>query len=358
MSKGQHIIICDQDCIVGDMLIYVLQKSNYKITRLKGNSAHFINQLLKQRADLLISNAGSDLNNQLHLLRCCRVKYPEQKQILITAALDNLDEMLKEEKIEAVLFKPFRLSQLKEIIEDLLPEEKSIVVQMSWCKKFIGLKRWIASIFYVLKYKKMLEGAKQKIKRLWQHWLLKSIENERLQMFKSAYQFCQSKFASHKGILELWLYLEFLERRYLLAKCGANVERDALKFYYATLRSKLERGLGGWAVSLKGGDGLGPELEPAQFSKFCYQLKNKELSFGCFVQAAQARLVRWALSRPSAVSIHKTLKQTPFKFRKTSPWQSLSDKRRIAEVKAEIEILASSPTNEHELKEVFRQVWC
>lgn len=357
MNKNYHVIIYDQDCIVGDMLIYALQKTNCKITRLRGNAARLIDQLLKQKSDLLIANSGPDLGHQLHLLRCCRAKYPEQKQILITAALDNLDKMLKDEKIEAVLLKPFKLSRLKEIIENLLPEERP-VTQINWRKKLVWLKRWIVAIFHALKHKNILEGIKQKVKRWWRCWLLKSIENERLQMFKSAYHFCQSKFASHKGILDLWLYLEFLERRYLLAKCGADVEHDALQFYYATLRGKLERGLCGWVVSLKGGDGLGPELDLAQFSKFCYRLKNKELSFGCFVQAAQARLVRWALSRPSAVSIHKMLKRTPLTLRKTSPWQSLSDKRRIAQVKAEIEILALNPTNEHELKEVFQKVWC
>ena len=357
MSKEHHVIIYDQDCIVGDMLIYALQNTNCRITRLRGNAARLIDQLLKQKADLLIANSGPNLGNLLHLLRCCRAKYPQQKQILITAAWNNLDEMLKGEKIEAVPLKPFKLSQIKEIIENLLPEERPIA-QMNWRKKLLGVKRWIVNMFQDLKPKNVLEGIKQKLKRLWRCWLLKSIEDERLQMFKLAYHFCQSKFASHKGILDLWLYLEFLERCYLLAKCGVNVERDALQFYYATLRSKLERGLCGWAVSLKGGDGLGPELDSAQFSKFYYRLKNKELSFSCFIQAAQARLVRWALSRPSAVSIHKMLKKTPLTLRKTSSWQSLSDKRRIEQLKAEAEILALNSTNEHELKEVFQKVWC
>ncbi len=84
MSKKQHIVICDQDCIVGDMLTYALQKLNYKITRLKGSATQLVEQLLKQKADLLIANSGPDLNNQLHMLRCCRTKFPEQKQILIT----------------------------------------------------------------------------------------------------------------------------------------------------------------------------------------------------------------------------------------------------------------------------------
>ena len=351
MSKKQHIVICDQDCIVGDMLTYALQKLNYKITRLKGSATQLVEQLLKQKADLLIANSGPDLNNQLHMLRCCRTKFPEQKQILITAAWENLEEMLKGEKIEAVLFKPFKLSQLKDTIEHLLPKEKTI-------NERAGLKRWLFYIFSALKRKNIFKEVKQKLKKIWRCWLLKSIENERLQVFRSAYKFCQSKFASHKHILELWLYLEFLERRYLLAKCGADVERGALQFYYTRLKGKLERGLDGRVVSLKGGDGLGPELDLAQFSKFCSRLKNKELSFGFFLQAAQARLVQWALSRPSLSNIQKTCKKASALLPKTSFRPALSEKRRVAEAKAELDILALAPANECELKEVFQQVWC
>lgn len=351
MSKKQHIVICDQDCIVGDMLIYALQKLNYKITRLKGSAAQLVEQLLKQKADLLIANSGPDLNSQLHVLRCCRTRYPEQKQILITAAWTNLEEMLKGEKIEAVLLKPFTLNQLKDTIEYLLPKEKAIFGRG-------GLKQWFFYVFSALKCKNILKKVKQKLKKLWRCWLLKNIENERLQVFKSAYRFCQSKFASHKHILELWLYLEFLERRYLLAKCGADVERGALQFYYTILKGKLERGLEGWVVSLKGGDGLGPELDSAQFSKFCGRLKNKELSFGFFLQAAQARLVRWALSRPSVSKLQKTCKKASASIQRSIPGPSLSEKRRIAEAKAELDILALAPANERELGEVFQQVWC
>ncbi len=356
MTERQHIVICDQDCIVGDMLIYVLKKSNCRVTRLNGSALKLVGQLIKQKADILIANSGSDVASQLHMLRCCRTKYPEQKQILITAVFANLDEMLKGEKIEAVLFKPFKLSQLNETIEHLLSREKATVGNC-WQKLWISLKQLLSDVLNFSKYRYVFKQTAVGVRQLWRCWLLKNIEDERLKVFQSAYKFCQSKFASYKHILELWLYLEFLERRYLLAKCGADIERNALQFCYATLKGTLERGLSGWAVSLKGGDGLGPELDSALFTKFFHRLRNKELSFSCFMQAAQARLVRWALSRPSSDNIYKMIQKNAAQLRKTSHSQSLSDKVRTAETKAEIAILASASVNEYSLQEVFRQAW-
>ncbi len=357
MDKRQHIVVCDQDCIVGDMLIYVLQKADYRVTRLKGGASQLMEQLLRCEADLLIANSGSDLETQLHILRCCRTKYPKQKQILIVAALANLELRLKEEKIEGVLLKPFKLNRLNQMIENLLPQD-NLAASSTGKKLLVKLKKIFFKIFNLQKYSHLLVKAQKRLSQLWRCQLLKGVEHERLQVLHSAYKFCQSKFASQKHILDLWLYLEFLERRYLLAKCGANVEREALQFYYTSLKGQLERSLNGRAVSLKGGDGLGPELDSAQFSKFCSRLKNKELSFGCFRQAAQARLVRWALSSPSVSSIHKILKRAPLPLRKTSASQHLSDKVRAAEAKAEIEILALASANQDELGEVFRQAWC
>ena len=350
----RHIVICDQDCIVGDMLIYVLQKSNCKITRLKGSISQLSTQLLKLPADLVIANAGPDMTSHLHILRCCRTKYPQQKQILVTAVFDDIEALLKEEKVEAVLYKPFKISQLHSLIQDMLPEiEQNHGCQENyWAKSKLYCSTLLSWIKQKIKWKNIL----LKIAKFWRSWLLTKVESERAQVFKSAYQFCLSKFASYRHVLELWMYLEYLERRYLLAKRGADVERGALQFYYAVLKGKLERSLSGLAVSLKGGDGLGPELDPVQFHRFYSKLKNEELSFSCFMQAAQARLVRWASSRPSASSLHKIIKKAAAPHRKTSHCQSLSDKIRTAEAQAEIELLASA--EEHTLQEVFQQAWC
>lgn len=349
----RHIVICDQDCIVGDMLIYVLQKSNCKITRLKGSASQLSTQLLKCSADLLIANAGPDVEAHLHILKCCRTKYPQQKQILITAVFSGIDALLEEEKI-SVLYKPFTINQLHAIIRETLPE-----IEQDYGRKqkfWIKCKQHVAKLLSFIKLKMKWKNIVPKIVQLWRSWLLKKVESERLQAFKSAYKFCLSKFANPRHVLELWLYLEYLERRYLLAKRGADVEHGALQFYYTVLKGKLERSTNGLAVSLKGGDGLGPELDSAQFARFYSRLKNEELSFGCFMQAAQARLVRWASSRPSVGSIRQIIKKAAASPRKTPHWQSLSDKIRTAEAKVEIELLASA--DECSLREVFQQAWC
>ncbi|MGM9998410.1 MAG: hypothetical protein ACI38Q_03290 [Candidatus Bruticola sp.] len=348
MSDKPFIILCDQDSAIGDLLFCTLQKLAGRISRLRGRSSLLAAELLERRADLLIVNGTAKVGELLHIMRCCKAKYPDQKQIFITAVFEGYEEELKATQLDGLIFKPFKINQLNDMVAGLLPSlnranQQVSVDVISRIEQLSKIK-----IAVVMQY---LKSWLTTLQTVWHNFSLRELENERLITLKTVYRFCLSKFSSYRFALKLWHYLEFLERHYLLIKGGADVEREALKFHYTMLKSKLERGMQGKFISMGEGDGFGPKLDLVQFGQFYERLRRQEVSFGCFRLAAQARLVRWACDRPPM----NELKYWAQGRRCLERHRHLSYKASVAEAEAELKFLAAA--SEPGLQEVFSQVW-
>ncbi|MGM9992233.1 MAG: hypothetical protein ACI376_05215 [Candidatus Bruticola sp.] len=350
MSNTSVIVLCDQDSAIGDLLFCTLQNLAGKIIRLKGRSSQLASYLLDCRADLLVVNGNAQVGELLHIMRCCKAKYPNQKQILLTAVFEGYLEQFKEAQLDGLIFKPFKVGQLRDMASNLLLGFHG--VKLNTPNYVVSRLEQLcqSKISSVVQY---LKAGLDIVKTIWRHSYLKELEDERLMTLKAAYNFCLSKFSCYRSALKLWNYLEFLERHYLLVKGGADIESAALKFHYTMLKSKLERGIQGQYISVGEGDGFGPRLDPIKFSRFYERLRSQEVKFSCFHLAAQARLVHWACSR-LALPLNG-LKIDYASRRCLERQRYLSRKFCLAEAEAELKFLAAA--SEPDLQEIFRQVW-
>lgn len=120
MSERAKILILDDEPIVGDRLKPALEKCGYEVeTQVDSQAA--IGQLARTRYDVLITDLKMAGPSGLDVLRFVKEQTPGTRVIVITgyATAEQAKESIKGGAVDFIA-KPFRISQLRELIAQTL----------------------------------------------------------------------------------------------------------------------------------------------------------------------------------------------------------------------------------------------
>ncbi|MCR4783048.1 MAG: hypothetical protein K6A35_00815 [bacterium] len=347
-SSKFKIILCDSDLILGDIISEALEAACYKLKRFNSEGEELLRELSRHSGDVLIANVGSRLKSYLPILKYCREEFPQQKLVLVLSNSEEVEYGKLAEYADAVILKPFAVNDLLNTVQSLIGI--AAAESRSW-KTLLSAR--LKHVWFVLR-KKIKELIKYR-PHLIQDWRMSQIEEARSLALEKAYLFFRSKSALKAAALEIWQRLEFLERRYLLARGGVEVEWEALKTYYNILQSQLATGLEtGRTPHVGGGDGLSPLLTLASFSSFYQRVRDGVISLPQFRKAAEVRLVHCASQAHAESQLQKN-------------WEVLAQRRNtwngrylhsflpsLDSIKAELRVLAQLKLDSPVL---YSQIW-
>lgn len=116
MTDKARILILDDEPIVCDRLKPALEKCGYSVETLT-DSQQAIDQLARERYDLLITDLKMAGPSGLDVLRFVKETAPSTHVIVITgyATAEQAKESMKSGAVDFIA-KPFRISQLRELI--------------------------------------------------------------------------------------------------------------------------------------------------------------------------------------------------------------------------------------------------
>jgi len=111
-----RILILDDEPIVGDRLKPALEKCGYDVET-QTDSQAAIDQLARERYDVLITDLKMNGPSGLDVLRFVKEQAPSTRVIVITgyATAEQAKESIKGGAVDFIA-KPFRISQLRELV--------------------------------------------------------------------------------------------------------------------------------------------------------------------------------------------------------------------------------------------------
>jgi len=111
-----RILILDDEPIVGDRLKPALEKCGYDVET-QTDSQAAIDQLARERYDVLITDLKMSGPSGLDVLRFVKEQAPSTRVIVITgyATAEQAKESIKGGAVDFIA-KPFRISQLRELV--------------------------------------------------------------------------------------------------------------------------------------------------------------------------------------------------------------------------------------------------
>jgi DNA-binding NtrC family response regulator len=124
MNKKTRILILDDEPIVGERLKISLERSGYAVDAFS-TSQEAINKLKNECYDILITDLKMSRPDGIEVLRVARQFCPDIKPIVITgfATRETAEEAMSSGAVEFIA-KPFKISQLKDLLAELLREDK------------------------------------------------------------------------------------------------------------------------------------------------------------------------------------------------------------------------------------------
>ncbi len=125
MSEKNKIMILDDEPIVGDRLKPALEKCGYSVETFT-DSQEAIDQIARTRYDVLITDLKMSGPSGLDVLRFVKEQAPTTRVIVITgyATAEQAKESMKNGAVDFIP-KPFRISQLRELITRTLEKSDS-----------------------------------------------------------------------------------------------------------------------------------------------------------------------------------------------------------------------------------------
>lgn len=124
MNKPFEICIVDDEQIVCERLKPLLEKSGYQVETYT-DSKSALERLSGKKFDILITDLKMGRPDGLELLHFTRAHSPQTKVIIITgfATVETAREAMKSGAVDFIA-KPFRLGQLKDLIQKISDEIK------------------------------------------------------------------------------------------------------------------------------------------------------------------------------------------------------------------------------------------
>ncbi len=122
MSDPLRICVVDDEAIVCERLRPLLEKSGFVVETFT-NSMTALRRLSEQRFDILITDIKMGEPDGIELLHYTKDHSPDTRVIVITgyATAETARDALKSGAVDFIA-KPFRLSQLKDLVHNLAAE--------------------------------------------------------------------------------------------------------------------------------------------------------------------------------------------------------------------------------------------
>jgi len=116
MGKAISVCVVDDEKIVCERLQPVLEKGGLEVETFTDSGAA-LKRLSERNFDIIITDIKMGQPDGIELLRYARAHLPQAKVIIITgfATVETAREAMKSGAVEFIT-KPFRLSQLKELV--------------------------------------------------------------------------------------------------------------------------------------------------------------------------------------------------------------------------------------------------
>jgi DNA-binding NtrC family response regulator len=123
MSARSRILILDDEPIVGERLKLSLEKEGFAVEALS-SSREALNRLKEGCFDILVTDLKMSRPDGMEVLRVAKELCPDIKAVVITgfATRQTAEEAMRSGAVEFIA-KPFKMSQLKDLLVSLSREE-------------------------------------------------------------------------------------------------------------------------------------------------------------------------------------------------------------------------------------------
>lgn len=126
MNKKVKILILDDEPIVGERLKISLEHAGFEVDALS-SSREAIDRLKEEHYDILVTDLKMSGPDGIEVLRLAKQLRPHIKPVVITgfATRETAEEAMRSGAVEFIA-KPFKLSQLKNLISALSQDHKRV----------------------------------------------------------------------------------------------------------------------------------------------------------------------------------------------------------------------------------------
>lgn len=126
MKTNNRILILDDEPIVGERLKVSLENAGYVVEALS-SSVEAISRLKEAHFDILVTDLKMSGPDGMEVLRIARQVDPDIKAVVITGfATKDTAEEARQSGAVGFIAKPFKMSQLKELLLALSAGEKNL----------------------------------------------------------------------------------------------------------------------------------------------------------------------------------------------------------------------------------------
>ena len=126
MKTNKRILILDDEPIVGERLKVSLENAGYVVEALS-SSVEAISRLKEAHFDILVTDLKMSGPDGMEVLRIARQVDPDIKAVVITGfATKDTAEEARQSGAVGFIAKPFKMSQLKELLLALSAGEKNL----------------------------------------------------------------------------------------------------------------------------------------------------------------------------------------------------------------------------------------
>jgi len=124
MNNKMHIMVIDDEPIVGKRIKRLLEKEGYEVaTFIEGQTA--LNELSRRHFDIVITDLKMEGIDGLNILKIVKEQYHQTKVIIITGAGQWLTATEAFDKgVFDFIIKPFRIDEIKNAIQRVARETK------------------------------------------------------------------------------------------------------------------------------------------------------------------------------------------------------------------------------------------
>jgi DNA-binding NtrC family response regulator len=124
VKQGIRVLILDDEPVVGERLKASLEQGGFVVDALS-TSREAIARLKERHYDVLVTDLKMSGPDGMDVLQAAKEALPDIKSVVITgfATKDTADEAIRQ-GAAAFIAKPFKMSHLKHVLEQLVGEEE------------------------------------------------------------------------------------------------------------------------------------------------------------------------------------------------------------------------------------------
>jgi len=124
VKQGVRVLILDDEPVVGERLETSLERAGFVVDAFS-TSHEAIARLKEQQYDILVTDLKMSGPDGMDVLRTAKEMWPDLKPVVITgfATKNMADEAMRRGAV-AFIAKPFKMSYLRSVLEQLVSEEE------------------------------------------------------------------------------------------------------------------------------------------------------------------------------------------------------------------------------------------